>query len=209
MDLSTPMRQVDATNEVIGRISEEMNIKRPAAGAGEDTPEGPPTSDLDDILDGDSTATESRSRPEQENIRLSREPAGDEARSERRFTFPPDEESVDYSVSGSASSPICTLKYDGVDRRSQKKRPKGRGLSDVLGHDSKVQVHSPKITASDHRSKFALLDDIPDKDIQDQDVVLKKANYGTPGSDNYRKNMLMAVSSLNGKFGVQIHKFID
>ena len=40
MDLSTPMRQVDATNEVIGRISEEMEIERPAAGAGEDAPDG-------------------------------------------------------------------------------------------------------------------------------------------------------------------------
>ena len=78
----------------------------------------------------------------------------------------------------------------------------------MLGHDLKVQVHLPKTTASDHRCKFALLDDIPDKDIQDQDVVLKKANYGTPGSDNYRKNMLMAVSSLDGKFGVQGHKLL-
>ena len=54
-----------------------------------------------------------------------------------------------------------------------------------------------------------LLDGIPDKDIQDQDVVLKKANYGTLDSDNYRKNMLMAVSSLDGKFGVQRHSIID
>ena len=144
-------------------------------------------------------------------IKKTREPARDEARSEdrRRFTFPPDDKSVDYSISGSVSLPIRTSKYNDVDRRSRKKRPKGRGLSDVLGHDLKVQVHSPKITASDHKSKFVLLDDIPDKGIQDQDVILKKANYGTPGSDNYQKNMLMAVSSLNGKFGVQSHKIID
>jgi hypothetical protein len=101
------------------------------------------------------------------------------------------------------------LRYDGVDWRSRKKRPKGRRFSDVLGHDLKVQVHSPRIIASNHRSKFALPDDIPDEDIQDQDVVLKKANYGTPGLDTYKKNMLMDVSSLDGKFRVQSHTIID
>ena len=137
-------------------------------------------------------------------MRFSIDPAGDEATSgnKRRFSFPADDKSVEYSISGSTSTPDHTSRYDAVDRRNRKKRPKGRGLSDVLGHDLKVQVHSPKIAASDHRSKFALIDDIPDEDIQDQDVVLKKANYGTPGFDNYRKNMLMAVSSLDGKFGV-------
>ena len=82
-------------------------------------------------------------------------------------------------------------------------------MSDVLGTDLKVQVYLPKITVSDHRSNFALLDGIPDEDIQDQDVVLKKATYGTPGSGNYRKNMLIAVSFLDKNFGVQIHNIID
>ena len=81
MDLSTPLRDIaDAGARAIGRILEEMEIERLAAGAGEDAPEGPSASDLDDILDGDLTAAESRGRPEQENMRLSREPAGDEAR---------------------------------------------------------------------------------------------------------------------------------
>ena len=48
---------------------------------------------------------------------------------------------------------------------SWKKKPKGRGLSDVLGHDMKVQTHSPRIAASDHTSEFVLPEDIPDKDI--------------------------------------------
>ena len=142
-------------------------------------------------------------------MRLSREPAGDEAKSEHRFTFSPDDVSVDYSVSCSASSAIRPSRYNGVDRRSRKKRPNGCRLSDVLGHGLKVQVHSPRIDASNHRYKVALLDNIPDKDIHDQDDILKKATYGTQGSDNYQKNILMAVSSLDGKLGLQSHTIID
>ena len=153
-------------------------------------------------MDGGPTTAKSQDGTELENRRLSREPAGDEARSVRKFIFSPDDESVEYFVSSSASSPIRTLRYNDVDRRNWKKRPKGHGLSDVLRNDLKVQVHSPRIAASNHRSNFALPEDIPDEAIQDQDVVLKKANYGTPGSDNYRKNMFMAVSSLDGKFGM-------
>ena len=204
MDLSTPLRRISAAGaQIVGRITEE--IERPATGAGEDAPEGAASiNELDEILDVDGASVVERN-----NVRFSSDPAGDKARSGRKFSLPADDVSVEYSISGSSSAPDHTSKYDAIDRRDRKKRPKGRGLLDVLGHDLKVQVHSPKIAASDHRSKFALLDDIPDEDIQDQDVVLKKANYGTPGSDNYRKNMLMAVSSLDGKFGVQSHKIID
>ena len=87
---------------------------------------------------------------------------------------------------------------------------KGRGLSDVLVHDLKVQAHSSHIAASNHTFKFSLPGDIPDEDSQDQDVMLKKFNYGTPGLDNYRNNMVMAVLSLDfeGNVGVRNHNIM-
>ena len=140
MDMSTPLRGIAAAGaQVIGRISKEMELERSTVEAGEDAPEGPSTSDLDDILNRDQTTAESQDRLKQENQRL-REPAGDEARSASRFIFPIDDESVEYPGSGSTFPPILTSRYDGVDRRRQKKRPKGCGLSDVLGHKMKVQV---------------------------------------------------------------------
>ena len=65
MDLSTPLRRIAAAGaQVIERISEEIEIERPAAGAGDDAPEGPSTSELDAILDGDPNAVECHGRPE-------------------------------------------------------------------------------------------------------------------------------------------------
>ena len=81
MDLSTPLTGIIAAGaQVIVHILEEMKLERPAVGAEEDAPEGPSTSDLNDILDGDPTTAGSQDRLEQENQR-SREPARDEARS--------------------------------------------------------------------------------------------------------------------------------
>ena len=160
MDLSTPLRQISAAGaQMITRITEE--VERPATGAGEDAPEGASINKLDEILDVDRASV---GDPDQSNVRFSSDPAGDKALSgnKRRFSLPADDVSVEYSISGSSSAPDHTSKYDGIDRRDRKKRPKGRGLPDVLGHDLKVQFHSPKIAASDHRSKVALLDDIPD-----------------------------------------------
>ena len=149
MDLSTPLRQISAAGaQIIGRLSEEAEREAPTTGAGEDAPKGPSTSELDNILDKERASVKSVGRPDRSNVRFSREPSRDETNSgdKRRFAFPSDDESVEYSVSGSASTPERTSRYDDVDRRSPKKRPKDRGLSDVLGHDFKAQVHLPKIT---------------------------------------------------------------
>jgi hypothetical protein len=73
MDLSTPLGRIgDAGAQAIRLISAETEIERErtAVGAGEDEPEGPSISELDDILDGDRNSIESLGRPEQENIRL-------------------------------------------------------------------------------------------------------------------------------------------
>ena len=105
MDLSTPMRRISAAGaQMIGRITEE--IERPATGAGEDVPEGPSTTELDDILDGDRASVEG---PDRSNVRFSREPAGDKVNSgdTRRIALPSDNKSVEYSVSRSASTPDC------------------------------------------------------------------------------------------------------
>ena len=98
MDLSTPLRRISAAGaQIIGRISEEMEVEReaPVIGAGENAPEGPSTSELDTILDGERASVKG---PDRSNVRSSREPSGDEANSgdSRRFAFPSDNESVDY-----------------------------------------------------------------------------------------------------------------
>ena len=120
MDLSTPMRRISAAGaQMIGRITEE--VEKPATGAGEDAPKGPSTTELDNILDGDRISVEGLDRS---NVRFSREPAGDEATSGNRsgLAFPADDESVEYSISGSTSTPDHTSTYDAVDFRNRKKR---------------------------------------------------------------------------------------
>lgn len=58
-------------------------------------------------------------------------------------------------------------------------------------------------------SKFVRATDVPDVDMLDADVALKKENYGAPGSSDFRKNMLMATSALPEKFGVARHKIVN
>ena len=53
-----------------------------------------------------------------------------------------------------------------------------------------------------------MLDDIPDADITDADVTLKKEHYVLPGSSDYRTNMDMATSPFGDKFGVSSHNIM-
>ena len=95
MDLSTPLRQSSAAGaQVIKRISEEVKREAPATGVGEDAPEGPSTTKLDNIVDGERASVEG---PDRSNVRSSREPSGDKANSgdRLRFAFPPDNESIE------------------------------------------------------------------------------------------------------------------
>jgi hypothetical protein len=48
----------------------------------------------------------------------------------------------------------------------------------------------PSVTS--HSSKFVRLSDVLDGDLLETQVTLFKANYGDPGSSDYRKNMPMA-----------------
>jgi hypothetical protein len=49
---------------------------------------------------------------------------------------------------------------------------------------------------------------VDDADMLDVDVTLRKEDYREPGTSDYRKNMLMATTSLSEKFGVAKHKLV-
>ena len=55
-------------------------------------------------------------------------------------------------------------------------------------------------------SKFVRTMDVPDADMLDVDVALRKEDYGVPGSSDYRKNMASATEGLRDKFCVPKHK---
>ena len=57
-------------------------------------------------------------------------------------------------------------------------------------------------------SKFVLDEDVPDEDMLDVEVALKKEDYGAVGSSDYRKNRAMATAPLSEKFGVARHKVL-
>ena len=59
------------------------------------------------------------------------------------------------------------------------------------------------------KSKFVLNDDVPDIDMMDIDVMLRKEDYGVPGTTEFRKNMQMATAPLSNKFGVAKHKIMS
>ena len=49
---------------------------------------------------------------------------------------------------------------------------------------------------------------LPDEEILDIEVLLKKENYGELGSSDCRKNQAMATAPLSEKFGVAWHKIL-
>jgi hypothetical protein len=59
-----------------------------------------------------------------------------------------------------------------------------------------------------HANKFVRATDVPDADLLETQVTLRKSAYGTVGSSDYRKNMMMATASLSEKFGVARHKVV-
>ena len=56
--------------------------------------------------------------------------------------------------------------------------------------------------------KFVRDEAVPDSDMLNIDVTLRKEDYGAPGSSDYRKNMAMATAALSEKFGVARHKIV-
>ena len=89
-----------------------------------------------------------------------------------------------------------------------RRRPEGRGLSDVLGRELKALPPLKSTTAKifGQKTKFVLMDDILDTEIADTNVTLQKEHYRTPGSRDYLKNIAMANSPLAKRFGVASHK---
>ena len=87
-------------------------------------------------------------------------------------------------------------------------RQSGRGLSEMLGYNVGEDPTPTRLQPAGQRAKFVLQQDIPDEFIDDQDIILKKENYGTPGTTEWRKNMVMATEPLQEPFGVAQHKVV-
>eukprot|EP00956_Cyclotella_meneghiniana_P009509 scaffold13164_cov56-Cyclotella_meneghiniana.AAC.1 len=68
-----------------------------------------------------------------------------------------------------------------------------------------VASSTPK---SAQAAKFVRFDDVPDSEMLEGQVVLRREDYSEPGSSEYRKNMQMATHPLTEKFGVAKHKII-
>ncbi len=50
--------------------------------------------------------------------------------------------------------------------------------------------------------------DLPDEEMLDIEVSLKKEDYGELGSSDYQKSQAMATEPLSKKFGVARHKIL-
>jgi hypothetical protein len=64
---------------------------------------------------------------------------------------------------------------------------------------------APKLAQA---AKFVRNDDVLDSEMLEGQVILRREDYGEPGSSEYRKNMQMATHALAEKFGVAKHKII-
>jgi hypothetical protein len=78
-----------------------------------------------------------------------------------------------------------------------------------LGYKLKTSLPFYKSTkVVSQNSKFVLEEDILDASIADANVTLRKEHYRVLTSSEYRKNMVLATSPLDDKFGVSSHKIV-
>lgn len=82
----------------------------------------------------------------------------------------------------------------------------GAGIHITTARGDLDDTPTPTSRPTGQRDKFVRLSDVPDADMLDVDVVLRKEDYGAPGSSDYRKNMAVATAALGEKFGVARHK---
>ena len=75
------------------------------------------------------------------------------------------------------------------------------------GFNSEASPGRP-VNPSSQASKFVRTEDVPDEDMLEIQVSLRKEDYGDHGTSDYRKNMAMATAPLKDKFGVARHKII-
>ena len=68
---------------------------------------------------------------------------------------------------------------------------------------------SPPRTRSRKTQTSKFVQDTPDSNIEDGDIILKKENFGIPGTTEYRKNMPLASKALETSFGVTGKGMID
>ena len=67
-------------------------------------------------------------------------------------------------------------------RRRRGRRPRTNINLDALGIDLNLPPTSPRVTAAGHASKFVMENEIPNKQIQGCDIILRREHYGAPGT---------------------------
>ena len=68
---------------------------------------------------------------------------------------------------------------------------------------------SPPLTRSRKTQASKFVQDTPDSDIEDGDIILKKEDFGIPGTMEYCKNITLATKALETSFGVTDEGMID
>ena len=98
----------------------------------------------------------------------------------------------------------------GCDNRKSKGSRRYSGITDVLDLEfTDDDSTSPPPTRSRKTQASKFVQDTPDSDIEDGDIILKKEDFGIPGTTEYRKNMTLATEALETSFGVTGEGMID
>ena len=134
-----------------------------------------------------------------------------------------DDESSLASISESSNSDSSD---DSRSRRSHKRRKKRRrrrhdrrrstgsrrysGITDVLDLEfTDDDSTSPPPTRSRKTQASKFVQDTPDSDIEDGDIILEKEDFGIPGTTECRRNMTLAIEALETLSGVTGEGMID
>ncbi len=81
-------------------------------------------------------------------------------------------------------------------------------FSDGNDRQQEHQQQQQQPPLSRQHSKFVWAMDLPDDEMLDIEVSLKKEDYGELGSSDYQKNRAMATAPLMEKCGVSRHKIL-
>ena len=92
------------------------------------------------------------------------------------------------------------------DNATVTSRISGGLFGDDISHESSQHNMPGARGMRNQSSKFVRAEDLPDSEIVNVHIALKKADYGEPGTTDYRKNMAMATAALADKFGVASHR---
>ena len=87
-------------------------------------------------------------------------------------------------------------------------RSGGYAANSSGGSTSGNQAQKNQTPAMGQRGKFVPNTDVPDSQMLDIDVCLRKQNYGIKGDRAFNQNMEMATAALDPKFGVAKHRIV-